>query len=123
MLDYTDILFEFFFQVDYPITWIVTSTDSRFAIENTTQADHDSRFSIANAENIDHDTAFEIFAVENIDHDTVFDIQAVSCSDTRFMITACENMDHDTRFSIEGSGIDTDHATFYAIREEDRFTN
>ncbi|RKY24693.1 MAG: hypothetical protein DRP79_07420 [Planctomycetota bacterium] len=81
MLCFADLSFEFFFQVDYPITWI------------------------------------------SVCHDTTFSIQSVSVCDTRYRISALLETDHHTRLVIEAAGMQTDHATLFIIREEDKFTN
>ncbi len=115
--------FQFFFQPDYEINWITTSSDSSFRIANTVQDDHDSLFQIRNSAQIDHDTSFEIFALEDIDHDTAFRVQAVALCDSRYVITASEQINHDILFEIGETGKIIDHAILFTIRQEDEFTN
>ena len=115
--------FQFFFQPDYPINWITTSSDSSFRIASTLQGESDCLFQIQNSAQIDHDTTFEIFALEDIDQDTAFRVQAVALCESRYLITACGQINHDTQLVIEETGQITDNAILFTIREEDEFTN
>lgn len=116
-------LFEFYFQVDYPITWNVTDSDVRLAIYNTALIDHQTRFVVQASIQVDHDTRFDIFSLESIDHDTGFNIASVTKGDTRYVVTASALIDHDTSLVIQAAGVNIDHATQFIVREEDSFTN
>jgi hypothetical protein len=123
MFNFTDIVFDFFFAPDYPITWGRIDHDSRYPVFSQAGIDQDSRFPVFNQAEIDHDSSLPIYNQVKIDHDTALILLAVSHCDTRYEITAAGEIDHDTRLVIEAYGIEIDQAAFFIIRGEDHFTN
>jgi hypothetical protein len=115
--------FEFFFQVDYPITWIYTVSDARFRLHSSVPSDHDTRYAVKADSMVDHDLRVAIFNVEDMEHDIKFCISSVSRSDMRYVVGHSGAIDHHTRFRIEAAGVDMDHAAQFVVREEDFFTN
>ena len=115
--------FRFFFQPDYQICWVTTSSDCAFEIGNSLQADFDSSFPIESSGGTDHDSRLRIFKLGDIDHDTAFRVQAVAFCDIRYVISAGGQIDHGTQLVIGETGQINDHAILFTIRQEDEFTN
>jgi len=119
----SDILFEFFFNSGYPISWSSREFDFGLDVNSVELSAHQARLAVESGQSSLQDARFPVSVLLELEADAGYAIQAISVSALRLAVEGSGWTYSGMDLELIGPGVIGGWQMLLTVREEDRFTN